>query len=88
MRKSKFTDEQITAVLNDSRGGMSTGDVCRKHGITSKTLYNWRSKFGGMQATEVRRLKALEEENAKLKRIVANQALDIVMLKDVNSKNW
>ena len=88
MRKSKFTDEQITAVLNDSRGGMSTVEVCRKHGITNKTLYAWRSKFGGMQATEVRRLKNLEDENLKLKRIVANQALDIVMLKDVNSKNW
>lgn len=88
MRKSRFTDEQITAVLNDSRGGMATSEVCRKHGITTKTLYAWRSKFGSMQSAEVRRLKALEEENLKLKRIVANQALDIVMLKDVNSKKW
>src|SRR4051812_11817629 len=83
MRKSKFSNEQITAVLNDSRSGMGTGDVCRKHGITSKTLYNWRSKFGGMQATEVRRLKALEEENAKLKRIVANQALAPLVAKRI-----
>jgi len=88
MRKSKFSDQQITAVLADSRGGMATADVCRKHGITSKTLYAWRSKFGTMQGSEVRRLKTLEEENSKLKRIVADQALDIIMLKEVNSKNW
>lgn len=88
MRKSRYSNEQITAVLNDSRGGMSTGDVCRKYSITSKTLYNWRSKFGNMQSSEVKRLKILEEENNRLKRIVANQALDITMLKDVNSKNW
>lgn len=88
MRRSKFSDEQITEVLNDSRSGMATNDVCRKHGITSKTLYNWRSKFGSMQATEVRKLKALEEENSKLKRLVANLTLDNMMLKDVNSKNW
>lgn len=88
MKKSRYTDQQITTVLNEARSGISSAEVCRKYGITLKTFYNWRSKFGGMQSTEVRRTKALEEENAKLKRIVANQALDIVMLKDVNSKNW
>lgn len=88
MRKSRYSDEQITGILNEARAGLSSAEVCRKHGLSLKTFYGWRSKFGGMQATEVRRVKALEDENAKLKRIVANQALDIVMLKDVNSKNW
>lgn len=88
MKKTRYSNEQITAVLAEAKNGMSAADVCRKHGVSLKSFYGWRAKFGGMQATEVRRMKALEEENAKLKRIVANQALDIVMLKDVNSKNW
>jgi putative transposase len=88
MRKSRYSDEQITAILGEARSGLSSADVCRKHGVSLKTFYGWRSRFGGMQASEVRKTKALEEENAKLKRIVADLMLDVRMLKDVNSKNW
>jgi putative transposase len=88
MRKSRFTDEQITKILGEARSGISSAEVCRKHGVSLKTFYGWRSRYGGMQASEVRKTKQLEEENAKLKRIVADLMLDVRMLKDVNSKNW
>lgn len=88
MRKSRFSDEQITQILSEARAGMRTADVCRKHGLSSKTFYAWRAKFGGMIKNDVRRLKNLEEENAKLKKLVANQALDILAMKDVLAKKW
>lgn len=88
MKKSRFTDEQITQILAEARAGIPTKDLCRKHGISQKTFYTWRSKYGGMVSSDVKRMKALEEENAKLKRIVADQAVDIVALKDVLSKKW
>jgi putative transposase len=86
--QKRFTEEQIIGILKQQESGVKTADVCREHNISQNTFYTWKSKFGGMSVSEAQRLKALEAENAKLKRIVADQALDIVALKDVLSKNW
>ena len=88
MKNSRFNEEQIIAILKQSEAGAKTSDLCRQHGISAATFYAWRSKYGGMDVNEAKRLKQLEEENAKLKRIVADQALDITMLKDVLGKKW
>lgn len=88
MKNSRFNEEQIIAILKQSEAGAKTSDLCRQHGISAATFYAWRSKYGGMEVSEAKRLKQLEEENAKLKRIVADQALDITMLKDVLGKKW
>ena len=86
--KKRFSEEQIIKVLKEHEAGQPTAEVCRKHGVSPATFYKWKAKFGGMDVSDARRLKALEAENAKLKRIVADLSLDIVMLKDVNSKKW
>jgi len=86
--RKRYTEEQIIAVLKEAQSGMTTLDVCRKHGISDATFYKWRSKYGGMEISEARRLRVLEEENRKLKRLVADQALDILALKEISSKNW
>jgi len=86
--KRRFSEEQIIGILKQQESGVKTADVCREHNISQNTFYSWKSKFGGMNVSEAQRLKSLEAENAKLKRIVADQALDIVALKDVVSKNW
>ena len=86
--KKRFTEEQLTRILNEGEQSDNIRDVCRKHNLTEQTLYRWRNKFGGMDVAEVKRLRELEKENAELKKMVAEQALDIRMLKDINSRKW
>jgi putative transposase len=88
MKRKRFSEEQIIQVLKEAEVGVPVGDLARKHGIAEGTFYRWKSKFGGLEVSEAKRLRALEDENRRLKRIVADQALDIQILKDVNSKNW
>lgn len=86
--KRRFTEEQIIGILKQQESGVKTADVCREHNISANTFYVWKSKFGAMSVSEAQRLKSLEAENAKLKRIVAEQAMDNIALKDLLSKNW
>jgi putative transposase len=88
MKRSRFTEEQIIVILREHEAGMATADLCRKHGISQATFYNWKAKFGGMDVSEAKRLKALEDENGKLKRLLADAMLDNVVLKDLLSKKW
>jgi len=88
MKRSRFTEEQVIAVLREQEAGVSTAEVCRKHGISPATFYAWKAKFGGMEVSEAKRLKSLEEENAKLKRLLADAMLDNVALKDLLSKKF
>ena len=88
MKRSRFTEEQIIAVLKEHELGAPTADLCRKHGISAATFYNWKSKFGGMDVSEARRLRQLEGENGKLKKLLAEAMLDNVALKDLLSKKW
>jgi putative transposase len=88
MKRSRFTEEQIIAVLREQEAGVPTVDVCRKRGISTATFYAWKAKFGGMDVSEAKRLKSLEDENAKLKRLLADAMLDNVALKDLLSKKF
>ncbi len=88
MKRSRFTEEQIIGILREQETGMKTTDVCRKHGISEATFYKYKAKFGGMDVSDARKLKALEDENAKLKKLLAEAMLDNAMLKDVASKKW
>ena len=88
MKGSRFTEEQIIGILKEWEAGVGVLEIARKYGISDKTLYNWKSKYSGMVANDLKKLKALEEENRKLKTIVAEQALDIQCLKSVVSKNY
>ena len=88
MKRKRFTEEQIIGVLKEHDLGAKTADLCRKHGISEATFYNWKSKFGGMDVSEAKRLKGLETENAKLKRLLADAMLDNAALKDLLSKKW
>ena len=88
MKKSRFSEAQIIGILKEAEAGVKVADLCRQNGISDATFYNWRSKFGGMSLSEAARLRQLEAENASLKKIVADQALDIRMLKDVLRKNF
>jgi putative transposase len=87
MRKSRFSDEQILAMVREAEGGKAA-DVCRRHGISKETLRRWRTKFQGMELQDAKRLKQLEEENRRLKRVVADQALDNSLLKDLLGRKW
>lgn len=88
MRGKRFSEEQIIGVLKEAETGLPILELLRKHGISQGTLYRWKAKYGGLDVSEARRLRALEEENRRLKRLVADQALDIQILKDISSKKW
>jgi putative transposase len=88
MKIKRFSEEQIIGYLKEAEAGIPVKELCRKHGFSDAAFYKWRGKYGGMEVADARRLKALQEENVKLKRIVADQALDIVALKDVVSRKW
>jgi putative transposase len=88
MKKNKFSETQILDALKQQESGMRVADICRQIGISEPTFYNWKSKYAGMTASDIKRLKELEEENSRLKRIVADQQLDIQILKEVVSKKW
>ena len=88
MKRSRFTEEQIIGVLREQEAGMKVSELCRKHGISEPTFYAWKSKFGGMSVPDARRLKQLEEENTRLKKLLAEAMLDNAVLKDITARKW
>jgi putative transposase len=88
MKRSRFTEEQIIGVLKEHQAGLSATDLCRKHGISDATFYKWRSKYGGMEVSEAKRLKQLEDENAKLKKLLAESMMDVSTLREMLGKNF
>jgi putative transposase len=88
MKKQRFTEEEIIGVLKEQEAGVKAADLCRKHGVSEATFYNWKAKYGGMEVSEAKRLKALEDENAKLKKLLAEQMLDVAALRELLGKKW
>jgi len=88
MKRSRFTEEQIIALLREQEAGVGTAEVCRKHGISTATFYAWKAKYGGLDVSQARKLKALEDENARLKKLLAEAMLDVAVLRDVTAKKW
>ena len=88
MKRSRFTEEQIIGILKEHQAGLSAADLCRKHGISDATFYNWRSKYGGVEVSDAKKLKALEAENAKLKKLLAESVMDVSTLKEMLGKNF
>ena len=88
MKRSRFTEEQIIAILKEQEAGVPVAELCRKHGMSSASFYGWKAKFGGMDVSDAKRLKALEDENSKLKKLLANSMLDNSALKELLSKKW
>lgn len=88
MKRSRYSEEKIIEILRENEAGMTVADLCRKHGMSSATFYGWKAKFGGMDVSDAKRLKLLEEENAKLKRLLAEAMLDNTALKDLMSRKW
>jgi putative transposase len=88
MKRKRFSEEQIIGVLKEHEAGVKTADLCRKHGISEATFYNWKSKYGGLEVSEAKRLRSLESENAKLKKLLAEAHLDNAALKDLLTKKW
>ena len=88
MKRKRFSDEQIIAILKEHEAGVGVADLCRKHGMSSASLYGWKAKYGGMEVSDARKLKSLEEENGKLKKLLADAMLDNAALKDLLGKKW
>jgi putative transposase len=88
MKRKRFSEEQIIGVLKESEAGMKTADLARRHGVSEGTIYNWKAKYGGLEVSEAKRLRELEDENAKLKRLLADQMLDAAALRELLAKKW
>ncbi len=88
MKRSRFSEEQIIGILKEHQAGLTAAEICRRYGISDATFYNWRSKYGGMEISEAKRLKALEDENRKLKKLLAESMLDVATLKELLGKNF
>jgi putative transposase len=88
MKRKRFSEEQIVGILKEHEAGVAVSELCRKHGVSDASVYKWKAKYGGLEVSEAKRLKQLEDENGKLKKLLAEAMLDITMLKDIASKKW